>query len=483
MRVPRNAMMCLRLILCVVAGAVPLRAQDARPLRGVVFDSLRSAPLADATVRVRGTAVFAQTDTRGRFRADSVPAGALVLDVEHPLLDSIGLFALSARVQHDGRTEHRLGVPSFATITRAVCGRTVSGDSALLYGAVLDAESQPVRHAVVAVAWQAFQRSSEGKLAQQRLVYATETDSLGRFAACGLPADEPFTLDARGADLDSVSRVTLVLPAQTGRVLRQEVMLPAVVPVSDERVDATRADTVRVHTDAGVARTDSTRVPAGVIRGFVRGLNGEPIAGARVGGEGIAEAVSDSSGRFYLPRVPTGSRQLEVVALGRTPQTRLIQMRVRDTLEVSFVLDRVTTLAGMKTEGTVLGEITRSYEERRRLGLGRYRDSTELERLPIMASALDGFPNLIVDRKPGPEFRLLVRTTPQLRRGISVCEPRIFIDGRLDDIFGLNRVQPRDIAWMEIYVRPSMVPIDFAEGIKDPACGVVAVMTKRKLGR
>lgn len=437
-------------------GAVRVaHAQELRPLRGIVFDSLRSAPLADATVRVRGTAVLAQTDSRGRFRVDSIPTGALVLDVDHALLDSIGLFTLSARVQHDGRTEHRVGVPSFATIARAVCGRDVPGDSALLYGAVLDAEARPARGAVVAVAWLAVSRTSEGKLGQQRLTYSISTDSLGRYAACGVPADEPYTVEVRGAGSDSASRVSLALPAQTGRVLRQEVMLPA----------------------------DSARTPSGVIRGLVRGQNGEPIAGARVGGEGIAEAVSDSAGRFLLQRVPTGSRQLDVVALGRTPQSRLVQMRVRDTLEVAFVLDRVTTLAGMKTEATVLGEIVRSYEERRRVGLGRYRDSTELERLPLMRDAFDGLPNLNVHRLPSGEFSLSIRTTPQLRRGSTICSPSVFVDGRADDIFTLNRLQPADIAWMEVYTRPSMVPIDFAEGIKDPACGVVAVMTKRKLGR
>lgn len=476
----------LRLGAYVLACAVPvsaqLGAQELRPLRGIVFDSLRSAPLVDATVRVRGTALFVQTDSRGRFRADSVPSGALVLDVEHPLLDSIGLFTLSARVQHDGRTEHRVGVPSFATIARAVCGRAVSDDSALLYGAVLDAEARPARGAVVAVSWLAVSRTSEGKLGQQRLTYSISADSLGRFAACGLPADEPYTVDVRGAGVDSASRVSIALPAQAGRVLRQEVMLPAVVAI-DALVATTRTDSTVVRSEAIAAPVDSARMPTGVVRGTVLGPNGEPIAGARVGGEGVAEAVSDSAGRFLLPRVPTGSRQLDVVALGRTPQTRLVQVRVRDTLMLAFTLERVTTLAGVKTEATVVGEIVRSYEERRRVGLGRYRDSIELARAPAMRTVFDAMPNLQVVRRPDGRFVLLIKTTVQLRTGLDKCEPRIFIDGRPDDLEQLNLLQPRDLAWMEVYTRSSIIPAELMEGIQGRACGVVSVMTKRKLGR
>lgn len=49
--------------------------------------------------------------------------------------------------------------------------------------------------------------------------------------------------------------------------------------------------------------------------------------------------------------------------------------------------------------------------------------------------------------------------------------------------FSLNRLQSRDVAWMEICTRVSAIPRDFAEGIKDLACGVIAVTTTPKLGR
>lgn len=447
-------------VLAVAVAAPAARAQDVRPLRGVVFDSLRQAPLAEAVVRVRGSTGLATTDARGRFRFDSVAAGAVVLEVEHALLDSIGLFTLAARVQHDGRTEHRLGVPSFATIARPVCGRAVGADSALLYGAVLDANGGPAGGAAVAVSWLAVQRTTDGKLGQQRLTYTTTADSLGRFAACGLPADEPYTLDVRAAGADSGRRVVLTLPAQAARVLRHEVMLPA------SAVDA----------------TDSVVTVTGVVRGTVRGLQGEAIVGARVSGDEVPEVLTDSAGRFFLPRVPTGSRQLEVIALGRTPQSRLVQVRARDTLEVAFTLERVTTLAGVRTEATVVGELVRGYEERLRTGLGRFRDSVELARMPSMASAFDGLPNLIVRRGAGG-FGLQLRTTPSIATGVTTCAPRVFIDGRPDDMQQLNLLQPRDIAWVEVYTRPGLIPIEFMEGIQNRACGVVVVMTKRKLGR
>ena len=135
---------CVLLALCAPLATV--HAQTAT-LRGVVYDSLRATPLRDATVRaMAGNAMrMASTDERGRFQLDSLPLGAVDVAVEHAVLDSIGLYELTAQVAHDGKREHRLGVPSFATLSRAVCGRAVPLDSAVVYGALKRADGSPAR--------------------------------------------------------------------------------------------------------------------------------------------------------------------------------------------------------------------------------------------------------------------------------------------------------------------------------------------------
>jgi hypothetical protein len=457
-------MRCL-LPLIAMMGAAPLTAtlaaQPTQPLRGTVFDSVRAAPLADATVRVIGAPAFAKTDEKGRFRFDSVALGQLELAVEHPLLDSIGLYELTARVDHDGKREHKLGVPSFATMWRAICGRPAPSDSGLLYGTVTNAESQAARQATVTVAWLEAYRDGDGKLGQRRISYETRTDSLGRFTACGLPTDEPFTLKARGDAADSLSRIELPLPPRSSRVLRQDVMLGADI----------------------IADGPASNAPMGVVRGTVMGLDGAPVAGTRVAIVGLPDVRSDSAGRFFLRDIPTGSREIEALAVGRTPQSMLVTVRQRDTAVVNFTLDRVTTLANVRTEATVLVEFTRAFEERKKSGLGRFRDSLEVERTPSMVAALSAFPNVSARTGSGGVPIVRLPKPPGITNGASQCIARLYVDGRPDIWERVASMLPRDVAWIEVYARPAQMPAEYQIPTNGDACGVVAIATKAYVAR
>jgi hypothetical protein len=284
-------------------------------LRGVVFDSLASKPLVDATVRVVGEPVFATTDAKGRFRLDSVLTGPVSLAVEHAMLDSIGLYALNARVAHDGKREVRLAVPSFGTMTRALCGRAVTGDSAMVYGTLLDPTGAPARDATVRLAWTDVRLSTARTLAPRRLPYDTRTDSLGRFAACALPFDEPVALSATDATNDAWV-LSMTLPAQHARVVRQELMLSI---ATDER----RAPAG----DAGASAGGQPTAPRGVMRGQGQTSTGEPVANAVVFVGAAREARADSGGRFFVRDVPVGSHLVEAFAIGRLPHSRIANVR------------------------------------------------------------------------------------------------------------------------------------------------------------
>lgn len=442
----------------VPAALAPVSAQSApavKSLRGVIFDSLAQGPLAGATVRVVGGPALARTDEKGRFRFDSVATGPVTLAVEHPLLDSIGLYELSARVTHDGRHEHRVGVPSFATMSRALCGRELPADSAVLFGAIRTTDARPARDAYVVIAWLGVQRTAEGKLGQSRLSYSTRTDSLGRYLACGLPADEPYTFLARGRGADSLATLALTLPARRTPLLHQDVMLTAPL--------ATAA--------------------TGVVRGLVVGDGGEPLPNTRVAVAEVAEVRTDSLGRFILRDVPAGSRELEALVVGRSPVMQLVTVRARDTVSVTFTLERVTALRTVRTEATVLTELTRNFEERRRAGIGRFRDSVELAGAPSVVASLSSFPSVVARQGRGGIPVVLLPKVASITGGVGQCVARLYVDGRPEQWDRVAGMVPQDVAWMEVYARAALVPAEFQVTTKGDACGVVSIVTKAQIAK
>src|SRR5580765_7320722 len=103
----------LPLIGTAAIVAAPAAAQRVQ-VHGVAFDSLHAEPLKGATVTLAGQTTVA--DGRGRFTFDTVAPGTRTIIVYHAVLDTIGLGAISARVEvTDGRQEVRVAVPSFAT--------------------------------------------------------------------------------------------------------------------------------------------------------------------------------------------------------------------------------------------------------------------------------------------------------------------------------------------------------------------------------
>ncbi|HEY8310269.1 MAG TPA: carboxypeptidase-like regulatory domain-containing protein, partial [Gemmatimonadaceae bacterium] len=91
---------------------------------GAVLDSLHSGMLADATVSVVGMpARHAVTTAGGVFRIDSIPPGKYVLQLAHPILDTLGIQVVSDTVNvTEGHLQTiELAIPSAPTVTTTVC--------------------------------------------------------------------------------------------------------------------------------------------------------------------------------------------------------------------------------------------------------------------------------------------------------------------------------------------------------------------------
>lgn len=462
-------------LACALTFAVPSGAQNIPAqitVRGVTFDSLHKTPLRNATVRIVGRATIAISDERGKFQFDSVQPGRYEFVMQHPELDSIGLPEIVARAEISGASHDVvLFIPSFATLWRRACGTgPAPPDRGFVYGAIRDTVGQNgVNGARVSVSWFDIGLNSAKKLKQTRYTLETRADSLGVYVACGVPSDLPLhiaawvapdsvhspvtstTLErlapASDATVDTLSVAALDLPARETRVRRRDLTLVAF---------SSRATTM-----------------TGGIRGVLTTTSGAIMADARVIVDGTDVGRTDSTGRFVQRAVPAGMRTIEFLSIGFKPISRVVEVVADETITVSAQLERVTTLERVDVRATVISDILRHFDERKRMGFGYVQDSTVVSRASITRTALRGFPSTFV-RPNKIEFRTAVMGKP-------FCDANIFVDRqRTVDADILYNLRTDEIAWIEVYPSRFSVPREFMGGGN---CGAVVVFTKRSIAR
>ena len=243
-------------------------------------------------------------------------------------------------------------------------------------------------------------------------------------------------------------------------------------------------------------------VPLGaqsVLAGRVReDSTGRPLAGVEVvivGSE--RRTLTDASGRYVLNMLPDGRRQVlfrsvgfrpvqEWVVLGRVDTVWANPMLVAQTVQ----LDPITVTA---KPDAPRGLGLEAFEERRKLGFGKFIDSSTLrrnehQRLPALLDRLQGIGFTIVDkgvvavsrRRFGPMGEpcymsvvldgtvIYSSSAPGLGGGGSPTE-RPPPDLKMFDVASLSAV--------ELYRGAGEVPIEF--GGAGAACGVLVLWTRR----
>ena len=435
----RGCMASGLLAVCVVAGRAP--AQSIPSLRGLAYDSLRSAPLAGAFISLAGSSRSAISDSAGRFQFDSLATGTYTLVLHHDVLDSVGFSGRTARVTVGTRdAQVVIAVPSFPTLWRAACGGTPPrADSGFVYGVVRSTDDRPVRGVKVAVAWNDLSYTKVTGFDEKSWGASIPVDSLGNFALCGVPTTGVLHLLAGS---DSLVSDRVELGPITHRVARRDLLLgPRSAAASSAR---------------------------GVVTGIVSSNDG-PLYGALIMADEVQEGRSDENGRFWLRDVPAGTRQIEIRAIGAEPATRTVDVRPGDTAVVSVQLKKAATLP----EVTVTAPATRfmyrrEIQERRELGLGYFRDSTAIGRLPLMAHVFDGIAGINVRRGGGTRFVVT---------GKDDCRLAFFIDRvKMIDAFDLNLLAPDQIATVEVYNSLTLAPAEYQ--VRN-TCGAIVVWTKR----
>lgn len=415
-------------------------------VRGTVFDSLRGQPLRNAFVSMAGGHVIS-TDERGRFQFDSVVPGVYTFTVHHAMLDSIGFSGLTAHTSvTEGTVEIRLGVPSFATLWRAACGRRrAPSDSGIVYGTIRDAgDGRPISDASVVLAWSDYLLDKTRRIVERRYQIETQSNANGGYAICGVATE--LALHVRAAT-DSSASGTIELAAAGIRVQRRDLTIGPVDGDSSSRGSI-----------VGVVTTDS----------------GRAIPDARVSTDGIAEVRTDSAGGFTFRNLPAGTRQITVMAIGAEPVAPVVDVSANETTTLAIHLHNAVMLSGMRTSAiggrgrTFAAEFT----ERRKSGFGSSMDSTQIVRYDQFVNVLRAMPGLNVQLR---NANLTISVSNG--RGGS-CAPDVRIDGALAAFGHLLDLFPREVSGIEVYTTAAHVPMQYSRIGIQPQCGMILVWTK-----
>lgn len=449
-------------ILGFLSDSSVTRAQvtDSRPrqgdfysLTGVVLDSLRKRPLANADVIIAGTTLNAVTDSLGRFTFDSIPPGDHRIGFFHPFLDSLSVAVapLTLAIPLEPGVGVVLAVPSAATLMRAICNTNSVEGKSLVVGRVLDPEtSNPVAGTSVFVAWTDFRVSKEKGVDRSAQIMQGATDGDGVFRVCGLPAEGDAVLYA-SRDSISTSRVPIA-SRETSVILR----------------NLTLADPV---TSAGRQ--------AAVI-GTVRNASGNPVSGANVMLTGTTRsAKTDSKGEFSLTGLPLGTQNVTVRRIGFAPATIPVDLtstgphRVDAVLaEYALVIDPTYVVAQRERGLAAVG-----FTDRRKRSVGNYRTRSEFERdNPVyLSDILAKMRGLRMDMANGQRvIRAAGAGTDCVQLVIDGLRWEPDFPGEFDE-----SIFPQHVAAIEVY-SGAAVPAQFEQGLSR-GCTTIVVWTRTRV--
>jgi hypothetical protein len=448
----------------VVAPEVP-------SIVGTLYDSLAGAPLRSAVVHLQGFSRETRSDSAGRFRLDSVPAGKQLLWIEHPALDAVGLYSLSVEldVGAGGETSAELSVASFATLWRQACGSAPlpRDDAGFVFGHLTRLAGVPVDStAMVQASWSAVPLgggdSPAGPTALRAPLAGDDT-----YALCGVPVRERISLHA--------TQSTLATPSMSLRVGEMRIA----------RRDLTLADAAAMSL---VARADSGGSAEGATPGAATGTatlagtvvasDGRPIPAARVVVSDVAGiATADGRGRFARHDLPTGAHVVTVAAIGHAPLRTIVDLYPFDSVTIDARLPRVTSLATVTvSEGRRRAAEVYDINMRIAGAPGRFVDSTAIAKMPGLWAAFEQ-PSLYVDKNGGGAgaWTVIVRKVPLFKPNVENCSPAIFVDGLQGTAQELADINKDNVAVIETYVRGGSTPLKYMVN----ACGTILVWTKQ----
>lgn len=480
------------LIIALWAGAAdaqvtpPVRTAGAT-ISGVVRDSIARAPLAGAVVQLVAADNPAQldrsavSDSLGRFTLNDVPEGRHKIGFIHPMLDSLGVDAPLREVFVNGDKEVRadLAIPSAQRIRKAICGKSANDSGTVIVGVVRDANGgTPAAGVTVAGEWVEMTFRAHGMVRRVPRIVATTGDN-GWFAMCNVPSDGVMSLIAsRGADSTDVIDVHV----PPGGFLRHELYLG---------VSQTTIAEAKLGTDSAAKRPRRTRRGNGTLSGTIVSVaDGKAIGGAHVSLADGPETDANERGEWSMAEAPSGSRMLEVRALGFVPSRRRVDV-VGEAAPVHISLSTLkAVLDTVRITATRLTPDLSGFEERRQSGFGHFFTPDDIaKQQPVSLSD-------VFRAVPGLRFEYdddLVEKRIRMRGAFGSCEPAIYINGMTMTTFSPDStrtgfavvtlssddidtwLRPRDVTGIEIYTG-DQAPVQYRQGMS--GCGTILIWTK-----
>jgi carboxypeptidase-like protein/carboxypeptidase family protein/TonB-dependent receptor-like protein len=432
-------------------------------ISGVVLDSLNGRYLRGADVIIQGAKVSLLTDSLGRFRIDSLPAGTYQIGVFHPMLDTLGISLASQpfHVGPDSSSFVLLSVPSAATIIRRTCpvrGFRPMGTSAVI-GHVTDPESlQPVPGAEVSIAWVQLEVSKEIGVRRTPRVIRDSTDEHGQYRLCGLPNAMHATVQARKA-----GAVTAEIPITLG----------------DEDSELFARTLLLSRADSG-AKTGKAIVSGRVV------LEGSPtLAGSRVEVVGTdVVTLTNEKGEFTIKNLPSGSHMLLARHLGFGAETAPVDLSSLQPQKVTMKLPKyVATIDPVVVTAKRAASLDKvGFSQRQRSGQGFYLGPDQIQSIhpQQLTDILTRVPSLRITYGPNGNDVTSSRGTNSLSGGGQCVQ--FYVDdmpwqsASPGDVN--NFLNATEVVGVEVYAGPG-VPAQYSRGMQD--CTTVVIWTKFKI--
>ncbi len=445
-------------------------------LQGVAVDSIHGMPLVNALIQLSGTDRLGMTDSLGRFLIDSIKPGSYKVEVDHPILDTLGILLSTAPMEFVANEVTRvlIAVPSQEFLAGRFCtpARRALGPGALV-GRVREPDSDVAAvGARVSLVWYDPDPPAiaglQTKVTKAPRVREATVGEDGTYRLCGLPEKFEGKLQAQRKDGGTTAEVVI---SQEDGVLALRSMSVAPLAVA--------------------AGTDSAGKPARVAKGAARvlgrvvNMQGAPVANARVTLNGTGAAtLTRANGEFALDSLPAGTQAITVRHLGHAPTEKTVELSSRAPARVTVQMGPfVPELPEMAVVSRMEQGLDRvGWTSRKRGASSGYfitPEQIEARKATQFTDLLTTTPGIRVQGSMGRMFITATRTA-----GRAGCV-NVYVDGsrwqQLEAGDLDSFVRPQDVAAIEVYPGGGSMPVEFQSSGGD--CAAVVVWTKLNVNR